>query len=53
MEIIASFNNYDIVNELGEENIRQTVKNAYIEYLKDYPNENLDMIFLVLKILWV
>lgn len=39
MEIIASFNNYDIVNELGEENIRQTVKNAYIEYLKDYPNE--------------
>lgn len=39
MEIIASFNNYDIVNILGEENIRQTVKNAYIEYLKDYPNE--------------
>ena len=39
MEIIASFNNYDIVNVLGEENIRQTVKNAYIEYLKDYPDE--------------
>lgn len=39
MEIIASFNNYDIVNVLGEENIRQTVKNAYIEYLKNYPNE--------------
>ena len=39
MEIVASFNNYDIVNELGEENIRQTVKSAYIEYLKDYPNE--------------
>lgn len=39
MEIIASFNNYDIVNALGEENIRQTVKNEYIEYLKDYPDE--------------
>ena len=39
MEIIASFNNYDIVNVLGEANIRQTVKNAYIEYLKDYPNQ--------------
>jgi len=39
MEVIASFNNYDIVNVLGEENIRQTVTNAYIEYLKEYPNE--------------
>jgi len=37
MEIIASFNNYDIVKELGEENIRQTVTNAYMEYLKKYP----------------
>jgi len=39
MEIVASFNRYDIVNTLGEANIRQTVKDAYIEYLKEFPNE--------------
>lgn len=39
VKIGATINNYDIVNELGEENIRQTVNDAYIEYLKDYPDE--------------
>lgn len=35
MEIIASFNNYDIVKELGEENIRKKVKEEYLKYLED------------------
>lgn len=35
MEIAASFNNYDIVNVLGEDNIRKTVKQAFEEYLKE------------------
>ena len=39
MEVIASFNNYDIVNILGEENIRKTVKDAYTEFLKEHPDE--------------
>lgn len=37
MEIVASFNNYDIVNTLGEENIRQTVKNEFEKYLQENP----------------
>lgn len=41
MEIVASFNNYDIVNELGEENIRQTVKTEFKKYLKEHPTENI------------
>ena len=35
MEILASFNNYDIVNILGEENIRQTVKSEFEKYLQE------------------
>ena len=35
MEIIASVNRYDIVNVLGESNIRKIVKEAYIEYFGD------------------
>lgn len=35
MEIIASINNYDIVNVLGEENIRQTVKSEFEKYLQE------------------
>lgn len=35
MEIIASVNRYDIVNVLGESNIRKVVKEAYIEYFGD------------------
>lgn len=38
VNIGATINNYDIVKELGEENIRKTVNDAYIEYLKDYPD---------------
>lgn len=41
MSITASFNNYDIVNELGEDNIRKTVKNAFIKYLEEHPEENI------------
>ena len=37
MEIMASFNNYDIIKELGEENIRKTVGDAYREWMKDNP----------------
>ena len=33
MEIIASLNNYDIVKELGEDNIRKTVGDAYREFI--------------------
>lgn len=35
MEINASVNRYDIVNVLGESNIRKVVKEAYIEYFGD------------------
>ena len=38
MEIMASFNNYDIVKELGEDKIRQTVENEYRKWLKDEEN---------------
>lgn len=39
MEIAASYNNYDIIKELGEENIRKTVKEEYRKYLNEYePN---------------
>ena len=38
LDFIASFNNYDIVNELGEENIRNTVKAELIKYLNEYPD---------------
>ena len=36
MEIIASANKYDIVNVLGESNIRKTVKEELIKYLNEY-----------------
>lgn len=35
MGIIASVNNYDIVNTLGEENIRKTVGDEFRKYLND------------------
>lgn len=35
LEIGAVINRYDIVNELGEENIRSTVKQAYEKWLSD------------------
>ena len=34
VQIGASFNNYDIVRELGEENIRKTVGDAYRDWLQ-------------------
>lgn len=37
MSVIASFNNYDIVNVLGEDNIKNEVKNAFIKYLNENP----------------
>lgn len=41
MEIIASFNNYDIINALGEENIRQTVKSAFEKHLQENSWDNI------------
>lgn len=38
MEIAASFNNYDIVGTLGEENIRKIVTEAYMKFLKENPS---------------
>ena len=35
MGIIASVNNYDIVNTLGEDNIRKTVEDEFRKYLKE------------------
>lgn len=50
MGIVASINNYDIVNTLGEEKIRQTVGNEFRKYLEDpydglpyYLDENNDI----------
>ncbi len=37
MEIVASVNNYDVVNELGADAIRQTVGDAFDEYMKENP----------------
>ena len=34
MEVTATLNNYDIVKELGEEKIKETVKNAFTEWAK-------------------
>lgn len=36
MEVIASINNYDIVEEIGEENIRKTVGDEYRKWAKEY-----------------
>lgn len=40
MGIIASVNNYDIVNTLGEDNIRKTVGDAFRKYLNEDPDGN-------------
>ena len=39
MGIVASINNYDIVNTLGEDNIRQTIQIEVRKYLEEYPSE--------------
>ncbi len=39
MEIAASLNNYNVVNEIGEDEIRKTVKEAFLEYLAEHPYE--------------
>lgn len=38
MEISASINNYDIINELGEENIKQIVTDDYTKFAKEPTN---------------
>ena len=40
MEIMASFNNYDIIKDLGEEKIRKTVEDAYREWMKKDENKD-------------
>lgn len=40
MEIVASINNYDIVTELGEDNIRKTVGDEYRKYLKELSEDS-------------
>ena len=40
MGIIASVNNYDIVNTLGEDNIRKTVEDEFRKYLKEDTDGN-------------
>ena len=34
MEVIATLNNYDIIKELGEDKIKQTVKEAFTKWAK-------------------
>ena len=41
MDIIASFNNYDIVKALGENNIRNKVKSEFEKYLKENPDDSI------------
>ncbi len=45
MEITASYNGYDIVKVLGEEHIRKTVTDAYLEYIEEYDLEFGDELF--------
>lgn len=40
MEIVASINNYDIVKELGEENIRKTVGTEYKKWAKSLTTDD-------------
>ena len=40
MDVNASLNNYDIISELGEDNIRKTVGDEFRKYLNDPANEN-------------
>ena len=42
MEIAASINNYDIVKELGEDNIRKTVGTEYKKWAKSLPSDDWD-----------
>ena len=42
VEIGAVVNKYDIVNELGEENIRKTVTDAYNEWIIENPYDKID-----------
>lgn len=41
MEIVASFNNYDIVKTIGEESIRKTVKEEFEKYLQENPYDDI------------
>lgn len=43
MEIAASINRYDVVKEIGEENILKTVSEAYRKWAKD-PNEQYEIL---------
>jgi len=45
MKFAASFNNYDIVKELGEDVIRETVRNAFVEYLNGNDYDKLSNYF--------
>ena len=38
MEIVASVNNYDLVGELGEDSIRNTVGDAFDAYMQENPS---------------
>ncbi len=42
MKVVASINNYDIVNVLGEDKIRETVGSEYRKYLADQKNYALE-----------
>jgi len=42
LDITASFNNYDIVNTLGEQNIRDMVRNEFKKYLTEHPEEKVE-----------
>ncbi len=44
MEIYATLNNYDIINELGEENIRKTVTEEFAKWAKE-EGKNYEEIF--------
>ena len=39
VEVAASFNRYDIINDKGEDNIRQIVTEDYQKYLDEHPEE--------------
>ena len=43
MEIAATINNYDIVNELGEDNIRNTVGNEFVKWAKGLNNNDYEV----------
>lgn len=43
MGVVASVNKYDIVEELGEDEIKKTVKNAFLEYFNSGNAEEYDV----------